>query len=126
METLIANGAPSNKVMEGLESLKNSQIVDEDWYMATENLCKAIQTIGSDISGLVDSVITDLKNGKMPTLHYLEWVQQRTYQIDSIAGIIAERMRHEDFGVLENMMYYYGGGEESKQKTLPSPSKTAP
>ena len=95
------------KVLELLEELKESPITNEDYYITTENLCSAINTIAGDIGGLIEEVKMLLKNNKNPSPHFLEWSIERTWQIQSISEIIKNRLQHEDFTDFCNLIYHY-------------------
>ena len=80
-----------------LQSLRNSPIVDEMYYLNTSNLCQAIMTIVDTIGELVDDVIVSVENKRVVKDHYLTWTKERMWQIRSIAEIIDDRVNHEDF-----------------------------
>ena len=89
------NGIP--EAAELLQSLRNSPIMDEMYYLNTSNLCQAIMTIVDTIGELVDDVIVSVENKRVVKDHYLTWTKERMWQILSIAEIIDDRVNHEDF-----------------------------
>ena len=80
-----------------LQSLLNSPVMDEDYYMNTSNLCQAIMTICDTIGELVGDVIASVENKREVKEHYLTWTKERIWQIRSIAEIIDDRVNYEDF-----------------------------
>jgi hypothetical protein len=80
-----------------LQSLRNSPIMDDEYYLSTSNLCQAIMTIVDSICELVDDVIVSVKEKPEVKVHYLEWTKERLWQIRSIAEVVDDRVSHEDF-----------------------------
>jgi hypothetical protein len=84
-----------------LQSLINSPIMDENYYLTTSNLCQAILTIADDIGLLVGEVIASLEHKRAVNVQCVEWTKERIWQIRSIAEVVDGRVSHEDF---EKMM----------------------
>ena len=80
-----------------LPSLRNSPIVNDEYYIITSNLCQSIITIADTIGELVEDVILSVEKNRAVTVHYLVWIKERIWQIRSLSEVIDDRIQHEDF-----------------------------
>jgi len=87
-----------------LQSLVNSPIMDQNYYLTTSNLCQAIVTIAEGIVELVDDVLASLEQERNVNVHYLEWTKERIWQIRSLSEVIDSRQSHEDFEKVMEMV----------------------
>ena len=96
-----------NELNRYLEKLKDSPIADESYYSGISNLCGAISSLVSDICGYLESLEYDLKTNNRTTVHSINSIQQRSFQIDTIAEVIKEKSQNEGFFNLVNAIYHY-------------------
>ena len=96
-----------SKILELLEALKESPITNEDYLSTTVNLCGAIHTIADSISDLVLDFEDHRKKTGVILTHFYDWIEVRTWQIQSISEIIKNRLEHEDFANFSNLIYSY-------------------
>jgi len=94
-QSQLKNGIP--EAAELLQSLRNSPIMDEMFFLNTSNLCQAIMTIVDTIGELVDDVNVSVENKREVRTQDLTWTKERIWHVRSIAEIIDNRVNHEDF-----------------------------
>ena len=89
---------------EELKKLISSPIVERDYYLQGENLCKTINELVGLIMDRVDRNFGQEK--KMP-LNELDEnaILELTYQISTIADIVQDMFGHEDFSTMEDFFY---------------------
>ena len=80
-----------------LQSLGNSPILDEGYWLTTLNLCQAIITIADTVGELVDDFIVCVEKKREMRVESLELTKERIWQIRSLAEVIDERIRNEDY-----------------------------
>ena len=86
-------------MMDNLEKIKSSPIVDDAYYCTMHNLCGAIKAITFGLYGVlerkkcIEDSVNDIRNG--------------LYQIDTLADIIEEKIIVDDFVNLSNVVYHY-------------------
>jgi hypothetical protein len=90
-----------------LQSLRNSPIVDEEYYLITSNLCKAIITIADTIGEHVDGVIVSVREKGEVKEQSLTWTKERIWQIRSIAEVIDDRLSR-DFEKMMEIVCEFG------------------
>jgi len=80
-----------------LQSLGNSPILDEGYWLTTLNLCQAIITIADTVGELVDDCMVCVEKRREMRVESLELTKERIWQIRSLAEVIDERIRNEDY-----------------------------
>jgi len=94
---MTSNKSENQETAALLQTLVKSPIMDENYYLTTSNLCRAILTIADSVCELIDDVLVSLEQKREVKAHYLEWTKERIWQIRSLSEIIDERQSHEDF-----------------------------
>ncbi len=100
---------PKEEVKNSLEALKNSPIVNEEFYhVHLDNLCGVASRLIGDVLGKVEEDIEkDLKNNRLDQVTTgLDSLKFQLYEIDTIVGIIKEKITREDFNELCDLVYF--------------------
>ena len=92
-----------------LELLKDNPITDIEYYhTCLSNLCDAIITISGNASEFIDDIESAIEKGTIKhTMHYIKWIRERLFQIQTISDVIKEKVSLDDFAELDNLFYYY-------------------
>lgn len=96
----------NESMKECLEKLKDSQIVKEEFYIHAGNLCDAIQTITSLIRINIE-YITDISREDSKIENTLNAIKENSFQIDTISTVIQEKINHDAFVELSDLIYEY-------------------
>ena len=79
-----------------LDEMKNGKIADDDYEMHTRNLCDTLKTVSSKILEEIGDAEEHLAKSKTSETDYharrYEAIQYLTYQIETLALIIDERI----------------------------------
>lgn len=103
--------AMNAKVIEHLEMLKNSKIVNSDFYYNDlTSLCDAISLISKDACGTIELI---KESRSINTCnHLIEELLKRFWVIDLLSENIEEKISNNDFLHLDNLFFSYN--EEPK------------
>ncbi|HUZ58689.1 MAG TPA: hypothetical protein VMU83_07900 [Hanamia sp.] len=97
----------TKEIIEHLENLKNSPIVDSDLYGNLSNLCEAIKTISNDALSLIEMISKDDEKGRRINENLKNKLERDLFQIDTLAGAIEEKLQDNDYVELGNLFFYY-------------------
>jgi len=91
---------PKHRFWECIGELKDSPIVNSDYYYNLANLCDAITTLTFTAENCIEKLGDEYKS-------LVENVKGYLIQIDAINEIVREKAMNKDFVVLENLVHYY-------------------
>ena len=99
----------NEEIRASLEKLKDSPIVEEEYYQSIAILCGAIGSIVSDACSFVE--LGEKVGEKEILCRFLGNIRDRLCQIQALSEIIEEKIFNKDFWVVMDMMYKYKNKE---------------
>lgn len=103
-------------VLEQLEKLKNSKIVDSQlFYEKLNNLCEATYIITDDIFGDVERLENVRKNKTEIPEYLIDNLQKKLFSIGTLVKTIQEDLMNNDFTELDNLFYSYNKASNSNK-----------
>ena len=99
----------NEEITDCLEKLKNSPIVQDEFYhVQLQNLCDTIDYLSNDAGFEIELINEDIKKGTIQARsHLIENLQKRFWLISTVAEVIKEKIMNNDFVELSNLFYYY-------------------
>ena len=101
--------ALTGEITDCLEKLKNSPIVQQDYYcIQLANLSDVISTIASDAMHTIELINSEMRKDKKNLgEHLIEELQKRFFLMMTVADVINEKVTDKDYTELDNLFYYY-------------------
>ena len=104
----------SSDVIECLENLVESPYNDDCYFIDTEYLFDATDTIRGRISESLEIRIRDIEENREICINNLKAMQNEAYQISVMLRLIKNRVINDHITNIGNLIYYYEKSKEQK------------
>jgi len=93
-------------IIETLEQLEHTPIIDQEFHLDTKSIAEAIGTITDKVLGHLEQLGNEVKMG-LNINRRTELIQGCIFQITAISNVIAERVNRDDYVWFDDIVFHY-------------------